>query len=246
MKYFCTIASSCLTVDNIAGDSQPMSIHKSIWVPLVVGLEIILVTLYATTININRGEPLPFLDVNGARTLPSILQVTQLFLIGVLPLWMYFTYRDQQIPPSRNLLGCVALLFLYAATDELFKLSFIGNQHHLWKSVYLALGFSIPILFYRDLIRLFQQYPKPMRLIVIGFVTFLVGGFGLELFRSYIQEPYWYKLFGRWQFYQVDSVRTALEELGEMLGETIVLQGTLGIVAQRSRLVATAQRSHCQ
>ena len=30
-------------------------------------------------------------------------------------------------------------------------------------------------------------------------------------------------LFGRWKFYQVDSIRTAIEEFGEMCGESLVL-----------------------
>lgn len=64
-----------------------MQAKKAVWLPLVIGLEIGLVTLYAITVILNAGEPFPLVDVNGVRTLPSLLQATQLFLIGVMPLW---------------------------------------------------------------------------------------------------------------------------------------------------------------
>lgn len=215
-----------------------MPVQKSLWLPLVIGLEIILVTLYAVTVNLNGGKPFPLLDVNGFRTLPSWFQAIQLCLLGALPLWMYVTYRNPAVPPSRNLLMFTALLFLYASIDELFKLNFLFKHHHLWQFIYLSLGLAIPLLFRRDLVRLCQFHPKAMRLIGIGISIFLVGGFGLEIFRSYVQEPYWYELFGKWKFYQVDSIRTAFEEFGEMLGETLVLKGMMSLAWRRRSQVS--------
>lgn len=210
-----------------------MQAKKAVWLPLVIGLEIGLATLYAITVILNAGEPFPLVDVNGVRTLPSLLQATQLFLIGAVPLWMFVTYRNSQLPPSRNLLLVTAMFFLFTSIDEFFKLNLIFNQHRMWKLIYLALGISIPMLFYKDLVRLFRAHPKDMRWIGIGIIVFLVGGFGLEIFRRQVQEPYWYQLFGRWKFHQVDAIRTAFEELGEMLGETLVLRGTVGLMRQR-------------
>ncbi|MEL7351302.1 MAG: hypothetical protein AAF171_04010 [Cyanobacteria bacterium P01_A01_bin.116] len=43
---------------------------KPLWLPLVIGLEITLVTLYAITVLINAGEPSPLLDVNGSEPYP--------------------------------------------------------------------------------------------------------------------------------------------------------------------------------
>ena len=212
-----------------------MQAKKSFWLPLVISLEISLVTLYAITVILNAGEPFPPVDVNGVRTFPSLLQATQLFLLGALPLWMCLTYQKSQVPPSRNLLAAIAIFFLFTSIDELFKLNFLFHQHRLWQFIYLAWGLSIPIVFHKDLIRLIRAYPKEMRWVGIGIVVFLVGGFGLEVFRRQVQEPYWYQLFGRWKFYQVDAIRTAFEELGEMLGETLVLRATVGIVQKRYR-----------
>ncbi|NJM99832.1 MAG: hypothetical protein HC800_24265 [Phormidesmis sp. RL_2_1] len=210
-----------------------MTVQKSLWFPLVISLEVILVTLYAISVHANGGNPFPLFDVNGARTLPSWLQAIQLFLLGALPLWMCLTYRNSAVPPSRRLLAFTALLFLYASLDELLKLNFLANHHQLWKSIYLAVGLAVPILFYRDLLRLFNLHPQAMRLIGIGILIFLVCGFGLDLFRVHVQQPYWYQLFGRWKFYQVDSIRTALEELGEMTGETLVLKGMVALAQRR-------------
>jgi hypothetical protein len=210
-----------------------MKIQKSFWFPLVVGLEVVLVTLYAVTVHQNGGEPAPWLDVDGVRTLPSWLQAIQLFLLGALPLGMCLTYRYPAVPPSRGLLAAVAVLFLYAAMDELFKINFLFQQHRLWQFVYLLLGLLIPVLFYRDLLRLWRLQPRAMRLIVVGVVIFVMGGFGLEVFRIYVQQPHWYRLFGRWQFYQVDSIRTAVEEFAELLGETLVLKGMIDLALWR-------------
>ncbi len=215
-----------------------LTIRKLLWLPLIVSFEVLLVTLYAVSVHLNGGEPFPLLDVNGYRTLPSWFQAIQLFLMGAIPFWMYCTYpsppsQNLQVPPSRNLLVFTALLFFYASMDELFKFNILFGQHQLWKGIYLSLGLAVPILFRRVLLRLWRLSPKAMRSIGIGIVTFVAGGFGLDLFRVYVQQPYWYQLFGQWQFYQVDSIRTAFEELAEMLGETLVISGMLGLMRQR-------------
>ena len=127
--------------------------------------------------------------------------------------------------------------------DELFKLNILFGAHQLWKWVYLGLGLSIPIVFFRDIVRLCRFAPKTMRLIGVGVAVFVICGFGLDLFRIHIQQKYWYQLFGQWQFYQVDSIRTALEEFGEMLGETLILKGMVDLARQRRKQIALlAQR----
>jgi hypothetical protein len=211
---------------------------QKIWLPFVIGLEIVLVTLYVVSIHLSGGKPFSMVDVNGTGTIPSILQATQLFLLGALPLWMWVTYRNPQVPPSRRLLAVVAALFLYAAADESIKINQIFHQHHLWQMIYIGLGVSIPLLFHRDLVRSWKMYPKISKLILIGIITFVAGSFGLEMFRAYIQQPYWYQLFGRWEFYQVDSIRTALEEFGEMCGESLVLAGMIQMAKMRSQKVS--------
>ncbi len=220
-----------------------MSVQKTLWFPLIVGLEIVLVTLYAITVNLNGGKPFPLLDLSGFRSLASWLQAGQLFLLGTLPLWMCITYRHPEVPPSRNLLACTALLFLFASVDELFKFNILFHQHQLWQVIYISFGIAIPLVFRRDLKRLRQSNPEAIRLIVMGIIIFVIGGFGLELFRRYVQQPYWYKLFSAWKFYQVDAIRTALEELGEMLGATLLLKGMLSLAQQRWAKISSAQLS---
>lgn len=217
--------------------NRAVMILRKNWVLLVFGAEVVLVTLYAITALANGGEPFALLNVNGLRTLPSYLQAIQLFLIGALPFWMCVRYRRPDIPPSRKLLAFVGLFFIYVSIDELFKLNFLFGKHRLWQSIYLLVGAAIPFLFYRDLKRLYGLSPKSMQLIGLGIGIFLLGGFGLELFRAHIQEPHWYRFFSRWQFYQVDTIRTAFEELGEMLGETIVLKGVVQLFLARQARV---------
>jgi len=213
-----------------------MAIRKS-WLPLVVGLEIILVTIYALSALSNGGTPSPLFNVNGFRTLPSWLQAIQLFSIGAIPLWLSINYRRPDIPPSRILLAFIGLLFCYFSMDELFKLNFLFKNHRLWQLIYLSIGLALPVVFFRDFVRLYRLSPQSMKIIAAGIGVFLIGGFGLEVFRSQIQEPHWYTLFSRWQFYQVDTIRTALEEFGEMLGETIVIKGVIQLAQRRQAQV---------
>jgi hypothetical protein len=217
--------------------SQPKNLPKTFpWLPLIIGIEIFLVTLYALSVHLNGGYPTHLFDVNGFKTLPSWLQAIQLFCLGALPLWGCITYRHPHVPPSRQFLATIALLFLYASLDEIFKFNIRFHLHRQWQIIYLVLGVTIPVLFHRDLVKLWRSHPKDMRLVALGILLFAAGGVGLELFRVYIQQPYWYPLFGRWDFYQVDSIRTALEELGEMVGETLVLRGMINLAKQRSAL----------
>ena len=55
---------------------------QNLWLPLVISLEVILVTIYAVSVHLTGGEPFPAFDVDGLRTIPSMLQATQLFLLG--------------------------------------------------------------------------------------------------------------------------------------------------------------------
>jgi len=212
---------------------------QKLWLPLVISLEVILVTIYAGSIHFTGGKPFPAFDVDGLRTIPSMLQATQLFLLGALPLGMWVTYRNPQVPPSRMLLAIASLFFLYAAVDETFKLNQIFKQHHLWRLIYIALGISMPLLFRRDFVRLWQMHPKAAQRIIIGIIVFVTGAFGLEIFRAYVEQPYWYQLFGRWKFYQVDSIRTAIEEFGEMCGESLVLSGMISMAQKRLEKISS-------
>jgi hypothetical protein len=208
-----------------------------LWLPLVISLEIVLVTIYAVGVHLSGGTPFPAFDVDGTGTIPSLLQATQLFLLGAVPLWMWATYRKPQVPPSRRLLAIASLFFLYASVDEVFKLNQIFHQHQLWRFIYIAIGVSMPIFFRGDFVRLWKMHPQAAKLMSVGIIVFMTGAFGLEIFRAYVEQPYWYQFFGRWQFYQVDSIRTAFEEFGEMCGESVVLSGMIQMAQRRSQKV---------
>jgi hypothetical protein len=45
---------------------------QKLWLPLVISLEVILVTIYAVSIHLTGGKPFPAFDVDGLRTIPSI------------------------------------------------------------------------------------------------------------------------------------------------------------------------------
>jgi hypothetical protein len=206
--------------------------QKVSWLAIAVAIEIFLAIAYVSSTYINGGKPSPLWDYDAFRSIPSWMQGVQLLCLGAVPLWLLVTYRQPLLPPSRGLLAIASLLFLYAAIDEVMKFH-LTLGHHLWRFIYGGVGLALTLCFWADFRRLWQFHPRALRWMAIGVVVFLVCAFGLELFRVYVQQRYWYQIFGRWKFYEVDAIRTALEESGELLGESLMLQGVILLAKRR-------------
>jgi hypothetical protein len=188
-------------------------------ITLEAGLALIYLAIAA-----GQPEHMPaWLDFNGLRSLPSRLQAALLFSMGggcsVLMTWR----RHLRRPLSIRLLGAIALLCFYGSLDELFKVHLYIDQIN-WRGLYIGVLLAIPLLGWRDILWLWQQHREIVICILTGLSVFLLGGFGAEMIRGevttdlprYAAAPF---------VFVPEHLRIAIEEGGELIGETIILYG---------------------
>ncbi|NES73613.1 MAG: hypothetical protein F6K24_54725, partial [Okeania sp. SIO2D1] len=83
--------------------------------------ELLLVIIYLGSILIS-GKSYPLFDMNGQMTISSLLQALNLLIIGLIPLILLFKEWHSHIPPSRWFKLTFAMLLIYGAIDEVFKI----------------------------------------------------------------------------------------------------------------------------
>jgi len=207
---------------------------------VLILLEVFLVLIYLLGI-VLRGQAFSPFDLDGQMTIPSCLQALQLFLIGLLSLALVFVGRNSSQPPTKIFALTVALLFFYASIDELFKVHLQLHtllptiEHRDWQGVYLAIGVTTIILFFRDFIALWHFHRKSTLMMVLGIGIFVLGGFGLEIFKDAFLSSI-VGLFvnqGNLIPLLVEKLRVAVEEFSEMLGESLILYGLCLFFAKR-------------
>jgi hypothetical protein len=207
----------------------------SIW------FEVLLVCVYLGSI-ILTGHPYPAFDMDGLRTVPSMLQALYLLALGLVALTLFFLQPQVTALPSRSLLLTLGILFVYAAIDEVWKVHLQFDrlfpwQHHQWLAAYVGVAFGLPVFFYRDVIALWQHYRSATRFTLLGLCIFGLGGFATEIFTTVFLKPF---LLNNFQFDDtirfVLSVKVAVEEFLELLGENFVLYGVVSIAIHRLAL----------
>jgi len=212
---------------------------------LIFGLilvEVAIAVIYLAYIFFTGESPM-IINMDGAKNIPSGLQAIQIFAIGAIALSLGITYNRNFPYPSRKFCFCLGGLLFYVGLDEVFKLHLgfrnlvpiVGTQY--WIAIYSALICLLPVLFYRDFQAFWQFYRREMLIGVTGTIIFVLGAFGGELFKSYILQPI-VENYSLWQNHHflslfIEKLRVAIEELGELLGETLVLYAALLFIAQR-------------
>jgi hypothetical protein len=176
------------------------------------------------------GKAKPLLDLNGLRSLPSLLQAAHLFAIGGLCLLLLIHRQRMVRPCSRFLPLALATLCFFGGLDELTKLHLTLNQVD-WKLIYLGLLAAIPILGWRDLIWLWREHRGTMGWIAVGLGIFLLGGFGAEWGKAAIASNLTAHASPRLVFLS-EHLRITVEEFAELLGETVILS-TFATFTQR-------------
>ena len=171
--------------------------------------------------------------MNGLRTIPSLVQGVQLFLIGFIPLIVLIIGSSSSLPPSRSLLLAIALLFIYASVDELFKIHLqlhklsgaVGTRD--WMPVYLGVGVATLTLFHRDFIALWNFQRRATLFVALGMGIFVFGGFGAEILKDLLLQPLLNQMFEQGDLVPLflEKMRVAFEEFSEMLGESFTLYG---------------------
>jgi hypothetical protein len=187
----------------------------------LIGLDILLAIAYFVTTTHN-GEAYHWLDFDGLRSLPSWLQAFHLGLLSLIAFGLLGFRHKMQPPVSRLLLIALGILFLYAALDEVTKIHLHLDQVN-WQAFYLGSAITIPVLCWRDLIMLWQCYRRPLVWVLIGAGIFILGGICTELLKDYMLTL---SLTRDSQLtLNLNTLRVTFEELGELIGETLLLYG---------------------
>lgn len=200
----------------------------------LIGLELSLVVAYFVAIGQAPSVP-NWLDWNGLRSLPSLIQATYLFSIGGLSLLLLCCRSQMQRPVSWLLPLALTVLCFYGAIDELTKLHLLLNQYD-WKVIYLAILIAIPVLCRQDLIWLWQTHRSIVMWVIVGLGIFLLGGFGAESIKQSLNNGITSEQTLTWLGQEmtmrglVEHIRTTIEEFAELLGETLILFGVAQFV----------------
>lgn len=201
----------------------------------LIGLEFGLASAYFLMIW-RQGTALHWLDFNGRRSLPSIMQAMHLFAIAAVCLVLWGQRHRLSRPVSGYLPLALASLCIFGGIDELTKLHLTLDQIN-WKLLYLALLAAIPLVGWRDLIWLWQAHRPTLLWIATGLAIFLLGGFGAEFVKGAISSGV--SAHSSPQTAQLaEHLRITIEEFAELLGETVILYAFLAFMVQ----VLTPQR----
>ena len=186
------------------------------------------------------GEAPPLFDLNRQLALPSCLQALHLLAIGAIAITFSLLHPRGRGRPSRNFLNAIALLCLYGAVDEIFKIHlqtdrwFPALSKEAWIVFYICTLIAIPTVFHRDFRALWQQHRSECRWVLLGVGIFALGGFGAEIFRFVSLElllnspnPLATPALTAASVDLSEALRIAFEECLEVMGESVVLYGVL-------------------
>lgn len=209
-------------------------------------LELLIVLIYLGSILANGQTYHPF-DMNGFMTIPSLFQAFQLFSIGLISLTLFFQETTYQRPPSQRFKLAIAILLIYGGIDELFKIhlqlkdwfSILGDR--TWLGIYLAVFLGTPLLLYPDFRKLWRSYRYETLIAIVGMIIFAMGGFGAEILRNSIDPLLRILLKAEYSMDFFESLRIALEEFGELVGESLILYSALCFFKQRFKERKSAQ-----
>lgn len=201
---------------------------------LVVGIELLLVFLYATLVYLGDERPrfLIYFNLDGERTIPALFSSIQLMLVGLVFAWMNWLQRESQAV-AQWFLVMGSLGFVFLGFDEAFAIheSITRQAQHvewlprfngrfgIWVVPYLAVLVVLVTLSLGQVIRLYRLNPKAFWIMALGGLLFLMGAVGVEILGYHIREhPH---LHGSY------LITIAVEEFLEMFGITLILYGAL-------------------
>ncbi|MCP2732168.1 hypothetical protein [Limnofasciculus baicalensis] len=219
--------------------SNIVETHGKLILLVVIALEVLLAAIYLAGI-VLTGEAYPAFDMNGQMTVPSYFQAFHLFLIAAIAISILLFGLPSSRPPSRIFCCTVAVLFTYASVDEVFKIhlqlyNLLNTSHHrAWMPIYLGIGVSTLLIFHRDFIAMWHFHRKAISFVALGLGIFILGGFGGELF-GVVLKPLLAYLFEEGDFIKLflEKSRVAVEELSELIGESLIVYGLCLFLVRR-------------
>ncbi len=212
------------------------------WIGGLICFEVAIVIIYLGGVFIEQKVYPPF-DMDGLMTIPTLLQASILFQLGLIYLGMFFFSRKFSERPSPAFWFVQSVLLFYVTLDELVKLHLGGGSFSwmpisgtkYWIVIYSCLIIAIAVFFFRDFKALWHGSRNLVILGVSGLFIAVSGAFGVEIFKHIILNPILYKFFREREVltWVIEQVRVALEEFLEMFGETLILYAVLTFVINK-------------
>lgn len=208
-------------------------ISKTLWIVLIILLsfETLLAFIYLSDVFFSNKVH-PIFDFNGQLSIPSLLQAFLLYTIALLVLTLLVSKRRLVRSTSKALMAILFGLIMFGATDEVFKIHMMFSQIN-WKQIYLTIIIAIVILGYRDFPGFWRFHRMTVIFVAVGTIVFLLGGFGSEFFKEQVLAPRLNHSHDGF-IVAIEKIRVTIEELGEMVGETLILYG-VGLLAFPNR-----------
>lgn len=178
-----------------------------------------------------------FFSLDGEFNIPALFSMGQLFLVSVVFFSISYNKKKHKLN-IRIFFLILSFGFLFLCFDEYFAFherassflktnntlglpSFKGN-HGYWILPYILFCVLFVILSFRTIIKIWSEYKKEMKIILVGIILFLFGAVGLEII-SYE--------FLRAQNSNYDTlfyiIEVVFEELSEMMGISLILFSTI-------------------
>lgn len=215
-----------------------------IWIWILVGVNLLMGVANVVTFAVTRYwdlEPTPMFRLSDEANVPTWWSSAQLLMVGVLlSILAYRLIAMRQ--PRAWLMTLPALLFLFLSMDEVATIH--EEIGHRWGPESLRTGMWVVIaapiflialaVIVRSVWPFLRGRTKVIRLYALGFGVALFSAVGLELVANLVPD----------QSLQV-HVLVLLEEVGEMMGVTLMLWASVEWVASFGiRLLAVDTEHH--
>jgi hypothetical protein len=203
-------------------------------------LDLFLVLIYLTD-NL-LGNPIwtlhKWIDLDGEHNIPAWISSTQLFLVGAV--FLYLAGRGKSsVKPSPSFLGLLGAAFLALSADEIVEihegltkalkhvawLPRYTEGHGTWIPIYLTVILGFLVISWRQFLALYQRFPREFWIMALGAGMFLLGAVGVEILGYQIEKD-----SARW----LNTGEVILEELLELIGESVMLYGVILFATQKS------------
>jgi hypothetical protein len=225
--------------------NKPAKTNSSPWQPTINYLllslllfEILIVIIYLGSIVVT-GTPYPPFDMNGHKTVSSLLQAGQMLAIASISLLLFVKDFHNPQPPSQFFKILVVICLVYAAVDEVWKIhlqlgnwfSWLGKRG--WKGIYITWFLGVSAMLYPDLRKLWRTHRRETFFAILGLICFGVGGFGAEIIHELLQ-PLLARLFPQeYILMAIEKSRIAFEEFTELIAENLILYSSLLFASKR-------------
>ncbi|MCG5059505.1 MAG: hypothetical protein KA714_16365 [Limnoraphis sp. WC205] len=101
--------------------------------------------------------------------------------------------------------------------------------------IYLGVFSITPVVWYKDIQKLWRVYRQEMLIALLGLTLLIVGGLGAELFKGGFQLFVGLLFHHDFILFFAEKVRVAIEEFSELLGETLILYAAFLFLKKRYR-----------